>query len=112
MNYTLSEHPPEEALVECALHEADAALLAHIEQCSECSGFVDDIKSVSGDIASFDDEPVPERLSATILAIARKKRPENFLVTFLQSWHKNPFLIGIVTIAIILLLYAVLMMHL
>lgn len=111
MNYTASQHPSEETLVECALHEADAALLAHIEQCTECSEFVDDIRTIRDGISSLDDEPVPERINAAILALARKKRPENFVVNFIQSWYKNPFLIGIVTITVIMLLYALVSMH-
>jgi hypothetical protein len=112
MNNTLSHHPTEEALVDYALHDADEALLEHIEQCMECSEFVEDIRTVGNDIASLDDEPVPERLSAAILAITRKKRPENYVLNFLQSWYKNPFLIGIVTIGMVLLLYVVLLLHL
>lgn len=112
MNAILSsQHPSEEVLVECALHEADAVLLAHIEQCAECSEFVEDIRMVGHDISSLDDEPIPERINAAILAIARKKRPENYVWNFIQSWYKNPFLVGIVTIAVILLLYVLVSMH-
>lgn len=112
MNSTASYHPTEEALVECALHEGDKLLLAHIEQCTQCSEYIEDIRTVSRDIVSLDDEPIPERINTAILSIARKKRPENYMVNFLQSWYKNPFLIGIVTVGIILLLYAVLSLHL
>ena len=112
MNYTTSHHPTEETLVECALHEADALLLEHIEQCAECSEFVEDIKTVQRDIVSLEDEPVPERISAAILAISRKRRPENYVLNFLQTWYKNPFLIGVLTVAVILLLYVLLSLHL
>ena len=112
MNYTASHHPTEDALVECALHECDEMLLTHIEQCTQCSEYVEDIRTVRRDIEALDDEPIPERVNAAILAIARKKRPENYVFTFLQSWYKNPFLIGIITVGVILLLYAVLMLHL
>ena len=112
MNYRSSHHPTEEALVEYALHEADEALLTHIEQCTTCNEFVEEIRIVRNDIAAMEDEPVPERISSAILAIARRKRPENYVMNFLQSWYKNPFLIGIVTVGVILLLYALLTLHL
>lgn len=112
MNYTASQHPTEDVLVDCALHEGDAMLLAHIEQCTQCSEYIDDIRTVSNDISALDDEPIPERINAAILSIARKKRPDNYVLNFLQTWYKNPFLIGMVTIAIVLLLYAVLIWHL
>lgn len=67
---------------------------------------------MSRDIASLDDEAVPQRLSASILAIAASgKQPQNYVWTFLQTWYKRPFLIGIATIGVILLLYALLMLH-
>jgi hypothetical protein len=112
MNTTASHHPTEEALVECALHEGDEMLLAHIEQCTQCSEYIEDIRLVTRDITALDDEPVPERINAAILSIARKRQPDNYVLNFLQTWYKNPFLIGMVTIGIVLLLYAVLVMHL
>ena len=112
MNYTATHHPTEEALVECALHPGDEELLAHIEQCTQCSDYVDDIRMVSEEITALDDEPVPERVNTKILAIARSKRPENYVLNFLQNWYKNPFLIGLVTIALIMLLYALVMLQL
>jgi hypothetical protein len=112
MSYTATHHPTEEALVECALHPADEELLAHIEQCTQCSEYVEDIRMVSKEITALDDEPVPERVNAKIMAIARSKRPENYVMTFLQNWYKNPFLIGLATIALIMLLYTMVMLHL
>ena len=111
MSTTMTNHPTEDALVECALNEGDAMLLAHIEQCSRCSDYVEEIRTMSREIASLDDEPVPERLGASILAIARGKRPQNYVWTFLQTWYKRPFLIGIVTVGVILLLYVLLVLH-
>ena len=112
MNSTMTNHPTDEALVECALDECDAKILAHIEQCSQCSDYIEAIRTVSRDIAAIEDEPVPERLAAKILAIAHSKRPDNYLMTFLQTWYKNPFLIGIATVGVILLLYALLSLQL
>ena len=109
--YTSTHHPTEEALVECALHERDELLLAHIEQCTQCSDYVEEIRMVSRDIAAIDDEPIPERVNAKILAIARSKRPGNFLYTFVQTWYRNPFLIGLVTVGLVLLLYALFMLQ-
>jgi hypothetical protein len=112
MSLSTIHHPTEEALVDCALHESDEKLLAHIEECTQCSEFVEEIRMVTRDIAAIDDEPVPERVNAAILAISRSKRPGNFLFTFIQNWYRNPFLIGLATIGLILLLYAVLVLHL
>ena len=112
MSYTATHHPTEESLVECALHPADAELLAHIEQCTQCSEYVEEIRMVSHEITALDDESVPERINVKILAIAHSKRPENYVLTFLQNWYKNPFLIGLVTIALILLLYVLVMVNL
>lgn len=107
----MTNHPTEEALVECALNVGDGKILAHIEQCSQCSDYIEEVRTVSRDIAAIDDEPVPERLASKILAIAHCKRPENFVMTFLQTWYNNPFLIGLATVGAILLLYAVLSLH-
>jgi len=109
MSYTATQHPTEEALCACALHECDEELLKHIEQCAACSEYVEEIRTISHDIASIEDEPVPERLNASIMAITRAKEKSR-VVTILQTWYKNPFLIGILTIAVILLLYALVMM--
>jgi hypothetical protein len=109
MSYTTTHHPTEEALCDCALHECDEELLKHIEQCVQCSEYVEGIRSISHDIASIKDEPVPERLNAAIMAITRCKEKSR-IVTVVQTWYKNPFVIGILTIGLILLLYAVYMM--
>ncbi len=111
MNHATFNHPSEEALVECALHECDEMLLAHIEECVQCREFVDEIRTLSNEIADIEDDPVPERLCAKILAISRSRRPQNYLLTFLQHWYKKPFLIGIVTIGAILLLYALMSLN-
>ncbi|MBN1307899.1 MAG: hypothetical protein JXA18_08285 [Chitinispirillaceae bacterium] len=112
MNSTMNDHPTDEALIECALEESDGKLRVHIEQCPQCSDYIEEIRTVSRDIAAIEDEPVPERLATKILAIAHGKRPENYVMTFLQTWHKNPFLIGCATAGAILLLYALLSLHL
>lgn len=109
MSYTTLHHPTEELLCECALYECDEELLKHIESCSECSEYVEDIRSISKDIAQIPDEPVPQRLDATILAIARHKEKSR-VVTILQTWYKKPFLVGMFTVGAILLLYAVVML--
>lgn len=109
MSYTTLHHPTEEALCACALHECDEELLKHIEQCTTCSEFVEDMRSISEEIASIKDEPLPERLDAAIMAIARHKEKSR-VVTILQTWYKNSFLIGMLTIGIVLLLYAVVML--
>ncbi len=107
---TTTTHPTEEVLVECALDKGNEVQLEHIKQCPQCRDYVEEIRSVYKDISSIDEEPVPERLAAKILAISRSKRPQNFVWNFLQTWYKNPFLIGIVTVGAILLLYG--LMHL
>lgn len=106
MSYTSTCHPTEEALCECALHECNDELVKHLGECTQCNEFVEDVRTISHDIAALKDEPVPERLDAAILAITRCKE-KNRIVTALQTWYKHPFWIGIVTIGFILLLYAV-----
>lgn len=111
MNNRTDNHPNEEALVDYALNEADEKLPAHIEQCVQCSEYVEEIRMVSRDLAAIDDEPVPERINTKILAIARGRRPHNYVLTFLQTWYKNPFLIGLMTIGLVMLLYLVYMLQ-
>lgn len=109
---TIDRHPAEDALIDYALHESDAEILSHIEECAQCGDFVTEIRMVTSDIADIDDEPVPQRVCDAILAISRGRRSENYLLTFLQNWYRNPFLIGLATIGLILLLYAVIWFHL
>lgn len=104
-------HPSEDTLVEYALHECDEMLLAHIGECVQCREFVEEILTLSNDIATIEDDPVPERLCEKILAISRSRRSRNYLLTFLQSWYKKPFLIGIATVGAILLLYALMLLN-
>lgn len=108
MRYSTTSHPSEDALVEYALDTYDEELLQHIEQCSSCSEFVEEITHISGDIKTIAEEEIPERTQARIIAIARCKRKSHVEVA-IQTWYKNPFLIGILTVAFILLLYAVAM---
>jgi predicted anti-sigma-YlaC factor YlaD len=106
MTTTTSSHPTEEMLFEYALNEGDLALPDHLERCTECSDYIEEVRTVARDIAAMEPAPVPERLSTAILAISRSRRPQNFIQTFLQTWYKNPFIIGLATVGAVLLLYA------
>ncbi len=106
------DHPAEDLLVECALCEGESTVLEHVEHCPRCSEFVGEVRAVTRDIAAIDDEPVPERVCARILAIAHNGKPDNFVQTFLQTWYRKPFIIGLATIALVLLLYTIFILNL
>ncbi len=104
MSYTTTRHPTEEALCNCALNECDDKLREHIDRCPQCSTFVKEIRSLSHDIASIEDEPVPERLNAAVLAITRFKGKQH-ITAILTTWYISPLFLGMMALGMILLLY-------
>lgn len=106
MNYTAINHPSEEILTDCALDVVDSEVEHHLSECQQCKEFIEDVRMISNDIASLGEQDVPQHLHEKILSICRNKMHKN-LLTFIQSWYKNPFFYGILTILFSVFMYVV-----
>jgi len=106
MSYTITNHPSEEVLTDCVLDKIDAEVEHHLEECSECKEFVDDLRTISNDIAALEDKEVPQHVFEKIMAISHQKKRSKIL-TFVQSWYKNSFFYGILTVLFVIIMYAI-----
>lgn len=105
MKYSAFVHPTEDVLTKCALNN-DVELEEHLFVCKECRDFVDDVRTISSDIADLDKIEIPEYLHEKIMAITNKKRKKLF-PSFIQNWYKNTFFYGVLTILFVILIYAI-----
>lgn len=106
MSYSTSCHPSEEVLTGCALEKADTDVLHHLDQCAECSEFVEDVRTIKNEIAALGDEQIPMYLHEKIMAIVHQKK-HSMIITFIQNWYKNPFFYGILTALFSIIVYAI-----
>lgn len=111
MNYTDNCHPSEETLTSCALDNASDELRDHLAQCSQCSEFVEDVRTICQKIESFDELQIPQHLHEKILAITSQKKSAK-VVIFIQNWYKNPFFYGIMTAFFAIVVYAIFVFYL
>lgn len=107
MKYSTNCHPTEDVLVECAISLDNRDVAEHLTECPECMEYVDEMRTIQQDIIEGTDEEVPEYLHQRILSITRRSKQENWLSTFIQTWHKRPFLYGIVSVWVAILLYVI-----
>jgi anti-sigma factor RsiW len=94
MSDTDSGHPTEEALYGCISGDGDEATRRHLEQCAECRETVDSLRSISRDILSIAEAPVPEELDDAVMAITIRS-PRNGRQTALPFWSLNPLTLGL-----------------
>jgi len=106
MNYTANCHPSEEILTGCALDDADDELRVHLAECSQCSEFVEDIRTICHEIADLEEQQIPQQLHEKIMAIANQQKGAK-VITFIQNWYKNPFFYGIMTVLFVIIMYAI-----
>jgi hypothetical protein len=91
-------HPSEDSLISCALLEGDEEVSEHLFQCETCNEFVEDIRIICNDISSIEEEDVPLSLQKRILNITKRKKTHCRLLDFIQTWYRNPLVIGMITI--------------
>ena len=107
MNYSIDNHPSEEVLLENALHfDGEEEIRAHLNECEECSEFVDEMQMIGKDICDIKEEDIPFQLQSKILSITKKKQGKS-VVVYLQNWYKNPFLFGLITALSAVMLFVV-----
>ena len=106
MNYTADCHPSEEILTGCALDNADDELLIHLEECSQCSEFVEDIRNICHEIADLEEQQIPQHLHDKIMAIVSQKKGSK-VINFIQNWYRNPFFYGIMTVLFVIIVYVI-----
>lgn len=109
MNDNFTTHPTEETLHRCVFNDCDETTRQHIEHCSECRDFVDSIRSISEDIASMAETPVPEQLDDAVMAIAGRS-PRNGRQTALPFWSLNPLSLALLTALLLIALGVALVM--
>ena len=105
MNYTIDNHPDEEILSACALEEECDTIEQHLDLCSTCREYVEDVRAVRDEIASIGDEEIPSGLNERILAIAKENNRAKRTPPFIQEWYKRPFVYGIITVLVVILSY-------
>lgn len=106
MNYTANCHPSEETLTGCALDNASEELRIHLAECSQCSEFVEDVRTICHEIESLDEQQIPQHLHEKIMAITSQKKSAK-IITFVQNWYRNPFFYGIMTVLFAIIVYAI-----
>jgi hypothetical protein len=104
-----SGHPTEEALYRCILNECDEATRHHLEQCSQCSDIVNSLRTISRDISSIAEVPVPEELDDAVLAITSRS-PKNGRQAALPFWSLNPLSLGLLAAMVLMAMSIVLIM--
>ena len=95
-------HPPEDSLISCALLERDEEISEHLFQCGSCSEFVEDIRTICNDISSIEDEDIPLSLQKKIYHITKKRAKHYRFLNFIQTWYRNPVVIGMIAVFAVL----------
>jgi predicted anti-sigma-YlaC factor YlaD len=106
MKYTATIHPSEEILAGCALDSVDEEIRDHLAECSQCSEFVEDMRTICQEIADLDEQQIPLYLHEKILAIANQRKNSK-IVTVIQNWYRNPFFYGIMTVLFAVFAYVI-----
>jgi hypothetical protein len=97
------EHPSEERLIEFAINgQNDREIAGHCASCATCNAVVNELRAVKDTITSSDDCEIPERVKKNIFTITHKK-PEyiSYLNNSLLQWYKNPVLMALGVVAIV-----------
>ena len=105
MSETIQEHPTEDKLIEYALGTSSPELKQHIENCPCCSRYVLEMEMVRDAFTEICEEDISPNLKERIFAATRKKSFVNVISHIVQNWHRNPFLIGMITVFAVLLFY-------
>ncbi len=99
-------HPTEELLTEYALGNGLPEIGEHIQVCLSCCEYVEQMKLVRNAFVEIEEEDVPQRVGERIFKAASAHRKKGGMLFYLVGYHNRfPFLIGIITIFIVLLLY-------
>ena len=105
MNTILSnDHPSEEQLMEFALEGGAREIEGHVAGCAACAKTVEEFRAVKKQVASIDEEDVPERLERRVLSITRHGRSSG-LFSGLQALFANPLLTAVFVAVVVILLY-------
>ena len=100
------DHPTEDLLTEHALNGGLSAIGEHLKNCRECSDFVDQVKLLRNAFQEIEEERVPIRIRERIFKAASTGRKKSGVFLHLIGYNNRfPFLIGILTIFIVLLFY-------
>lgn len=106
MKDTITCHPSEDVLTDCALDKVDIKVESHLAQCAQCREFIEDVRTISNEIVNLNDEEIPFQLHDKIMAITRKRNNLN-VISFIQNWYKKPFFYGILTALFAIIVYAI-----
>jgi hypothetical protein len=105
MNTTPStDHPSEEQLMEFAIEGGAPEIRRHVKECAPCAKTVAEFLAVKQQVASLDEEDIPERLERRVLGIARHRHVTG-IFSGLQALFANPFLIAAIVAIVVVLLY-------
>jgi len=91
-------HPSEDLLISCALLEVDEDISEHLFECESCSEYIEDIRTICNDISSIEEEDIPLSLKKKIFHITKKRKKHYRLFNSIQTWYRNPLVIGIMAI--------------
>lgn len=107
MNTEKDEHPSQEQLAEFAVENGDQAVARHLEACPSCARYVKELHALAQALHALPDADLPDQVWKNVNAALHKKKflwlsVSDITVT---NWHKNPLLICLALIALILFLY-------
>ncbi len=106
MGYTIIDHPTEEELIEYAVDGVQREeILEHLASCSNCSEFIEEMKSVKDAFGNLEDEDVSPSVTEKIFAATKKETFKDVAMSYIQNWYKYPFFLGLLTIGAVLLFY-------
>jgi hypothetical protein len=107
MNYMVDEHPNDDMLTTYAIDSKEGDISTHIQSCPSCSRYVKEIRAIKDSLQVLPDEEAPEKLRGTILKTINSKHSilNSWLNFAWTNWFRNPFIIGIGIIWVIIFLY-------
>ena len=107
MNHMNDEHPVDTVLLEHALYNEHTDIKEHIESCPSCSRQVKEARILNQVLQSIPEEDVPEKLRGAIIkSIKNKHKPLTQSFEYnIETWYRNPLIIGIGIILAVLFFY-------
>jgi hypothetical protein len=101
------EHPSQEQLAEFAVENTDQTIARHLEACPSCARYMKELHAVAQALHGLPDEDIPDQVWKNVNAVLHKKKFLWLSVSDISvtNWHKNPLLICLALIALILFLY-------
>lgn len=107
MNQLNNEHPHDDRLIAYAMNGDYGDIKNHVDSCPSCSRYVKELRTIKIALQSLPDEEVPEKLRKAILRTIKNK--SHYLSQWFEfncaTWYKNPFILGIGIICVIIFLY-------